>query len=173
MKDKVKPRSKTANKLQKKRIIDRKGAFTVQVGSELLDVMFFNDYKKLYQITEYDFLKAEKNGIRKRLKIGNRIRSSSVVVNGDITEISELNCKNIADKDGFFSLVLNGRARKAIFVNEYAKIQNISKVGIIKRANSKNARIELVQLNRATSSKPILFVVLKEPRRQPEPQEND
>lgn len=165
---------KTAKKNKKKSVIDRKGMFTIRIGSEILDVMFYNDYKRAYEVTDYAFAQGEKNGIKKRFKIGNRSRSSTVVLmNGELTDLLELKCDNIADKDGFFSLVLNGRARKAIFVSDYAKIHGLSKPAVTKRAQSPKSRIELVYIKTATTTIAITIVLLKEPKRQTATQAND
>ena len=168
MENKVKSSFKTANKSKKKRVIGRNGVFTIRVGSELLDVMFYNDYKKVTGITEYDFMKAEKNGTKKRFRIGskNRIHTSSVVVvNGELTDLLELKCDTVADENGFFSLVLKGTARKAIFVQDFARINHVTKAAIKKRAESKKARIELVYIKPQKSDRGICIVLLKEPKR--------
>jgi len=159
---------KTANKIKKRKFIDRDGVITVRIGSELIDVMQFNDFKKSKGITEYDFIRDEKKGIRKRLKIVDRRRGCYfVVVNGDLTEIAETRTEYLTDKDGFFEIVLNGRPRKAMFTAEYSKLNRITKSGIVKRARAKDTRIELVYIKTLCSQRPTQIVLLKDYQNKP------
>ena len=153
----------TANK--SKNFIDQNGVFQVRVSGETLDVMLFNDFKKSESITQYDFVKSENNGKVKRFFIAGRTRNSSVVViNDKLTpseELQSITTEMLSDENGYFEVLLNGKFRKAIFFDQYAKHQRLTKQAVRKRCSSRKAMFEKYFIKTATSKVPLCLAVMK------------
>jgi hypothetical protein len=147
-------------------LFDNQGEFSIWHDEQIVSVMFYNDYRKKFALTQYEFEKREKQGQLKRLRIHNRKRLDSVVVIE-----SEKNIENdfISDREGKFKIVVGFSVVEVMFVSEFTSAFDFASMQAVHyhlnfegRKNSSNLQhnISKVTIKRFGSNQDVILVAI-------------
>jgi hypothetical protein len=150
-------------------LFDNQGEFSIWHDEQIVSVMFYNDYRKKFALTQYEFEKREKQGQLKRLRIHNRKRLDSVVVIASEKEIESEN-DFISDESGAFKIVVkNTGIFEVMFVSEFTSAFDFASMQAVHyhlnfegRKNSSNLQhnISKVTIKRFGSNQDVILVAI-------------
>ena len=137
--------------------INNKGKFTTKHEGVEIQVLFFEDYARLHNLSKYELQKAVKKFQVHRLDISGRKRMKSVIVD-EYKEFKLFKTSIFSRPDGSFLIKVKNKFVRVMFTNQYAEREGKSKE-MIEHDMMKLGKTKYVKLERF-NGKSINLVIL-------------